>query len=269
MRKRRFTIRNVILVLFVSWILLPVAVMIVWTFTERWAWPDLLPQVISLRAVKELFGRGEMLAGIFLSSILISTVVAMLSVVIGTLTARALVLYEFKGKGFMHFMVVLPFMVPATVFAMGVQVTFIKMGLNNTAAGVILVHLICSLPYAVRLITDGTAAVGEKLEEQARVLGASVLQGFVKVTLPLLIPVLLSSFSMSYIVSFSQYFLTLLIGGGRIKTFTIIMVPYLQSGDRNIACVYSLIFFGVTLAVFAVFEKIAGLRGCLEGKDQG
>ena len=86
MRKRRFTIRNVILVLFVSWILLPVAVMIVWTFTERWAWPDLLPQVISLRAVKELFGRGEMLAGIFLSSILISTVVAMLSVVIGTLT---------------------------------------------------------------------------------------------------------------------------------------------------------------------------------------
>ena len=257
MRKRRFTIRNVILVLFVSWILLPVAVMIVWTFTERWAWPDLLPQVISLRAVKELFGRGEMLAGIFLSSILISTVVAMLSVVIGTLTARALVLYEFKGKGFMHFMAVLPFMVPATVFAMGVQVTFIKMGLNNTAAGVILVHLICSLPYAVRLITDGTAAVGEKLEEQARVLGASVLQGFVKVTLPLLIPVLLS------------YFLTLLIGGGRIKTFTIIMVPYLQSGDRNIACVYSLIFFGVTLAVFAVFEKIAGLRGCLEGKDQG
>lgn len=169
----------------------------------------------------------------------------------------------------MHFMAVLPFMVPATVFAMGVQVTFIKMGLNNTAAGVILVHLICSLPYAVRLITDGTAAVGEKLEEQARVLGASVLQGFVKVTLPLLIPVLLSSFSMSYIVSFSQYFLTLLIGGGRIKTFTIIMVPYLQSGDRNIACVYSLIFFGVTLAVFAVFEKIAGLRGCLEGKDQG
>lgn len=269
MRKRRFTIRNVILVLFVSWILLPVAVMIVWTFTERWAWPDLLPQVISLRAVKELLGRGEMLAGIFLSSILISTVVAMLSVVIGTLTARALVLYEFKGKGFMHFMAVLPFMVPATVFAMGVQVTFIKMGLNNTAAGVILVHLICSLPYAVRLITDGTAAVGEKLEEQARVLGASVLQGFVKVTLPLLIPVLLSSFSMSYIVSFSQYFLTLLIGGGRIKTFTIIMVPYLQSGDRNIACVYSLIFFGVTLAVFAVFEKIAGLRGCLEGKDQG
>lgn len=268
MRKKRSVTRNVILTLFVLWILLPVVVMAVWAFTERWAWPDLVPQVFSLRAVKELFGRGEALAGIFLSSIMISTVVAVLSASIGTLTARALVLYEFEGKGFMHFMAVLPFMVPATVFAMGIQVTFIKMGLNNTVAGVVLVHLICSLPYAVRLMTDGTTAVGERLEEQARVLGASVLQGFGKVTLPLLLPVLLSSFSMAYIVSFSQYFLTLLIGGGRVKTFTVVMVPYLQSGNRNIACVYSVIFFGVTLAVFTVFEKLAGVWGCLDGKEQ-
>ena len=35
------------------------------------------------------------------------------------------------------------------------------------------------------------------------------------------------------------------------------MVPYLQSGERNIACVYSVIFLGVTLEVFGVFEKIA------------
>ena len=70
-------------------------------------------------------------------------------------------------------MTILPFMVPATVFAMGVQITFIKMGLNNTVTGVILAHLICSLPYAVRLMMDGTEAVGNRLEEQARVLGAS------------------------------------------------------------------------------------------------
>ena len=149
-------------------------------------------------------------------------------------------------------------MVPATVFAMGIQTTFIKLGLNNTIPGVIISHLICSLPYAVRLLMDGTIAVGNGLEEQARVLGASAWKAFVKVTLPVLAPVMLSSFSMAYIVSFSQYFLTLLIGGGRIKTFTIVMVPYLQGGNRNIACVYSTIFFGITLLIFAFFEWIAG-----------
>ena len=73
-------------------------------------------------------------------------------------------------------------MVPATVFAMGIQITFIRMGLNNTVAGVILAHLIYSLPYAVRLIMDGTRAVGIALEEQARVLGAGPFQAFRRTT---------------------------------------------------------------------------------------
>lgn len=257
MEKKRVTFTNIILACFVFTILLPVAVMLAWTVTERWAWPDLIPQVFSVRAYEGILRKGGTLSGLFLSSIMISSVVAALSVVIGTLTARALVLYEFRGKGLIHFLTVLPFMVPATVFAMGIQITFIKMGLNNTVAGVAVSHLVCSLPYAVRLLTDGTAAVGDRLEEQARVLGASAVQAFVRVTLPVLVPVLLSAFSMSYIVSFSQYFLTLLIGGGQVRTFTVVMVPYLQSGERNIACAYSVIFLGITLAVFAVFEKIA------------
>ena len=100
-------------------------------------------------------------------------------------------------------------------------------------------------------------ASGKKLEEQARVLGASPVKAFVKVSLPILAPVIVSAVSMSYIVSFSQYFLTLLIGGGNVQTFTIVMVPYLQGGDRNIACVYSTIFLAVTLLVFTVFEALA------------
>ncbi len=257
MRKKKITVTNLILGCFVFIILLPVIVMLLWTVTERWAWPDLFPQVFSVRAFEGVFREGGTLSGLFLSSIMISSVVAVLSVTIGTMTARALVLYEFWGKGLVHFLTILPFMVPATVFAMGIQITFIRLGLNNTVTGVAVSHLICSLPYAVRLMMDGTAAVGDRLEEQARVLGASPSQAFVRVTLPVLVPVLLSAFSMSYIVSFSQYFLTLLIGGGQVKTFTVVMVPYLQSGERNIACVYSVIFLGITLMVFAGFEKAA------------
>lgn len=102
--------------------------------------------------------------------------------------------------------------------------------------------------------------VGNGLEEQARVLGATPWKAFYKVTLPMLAPVMLSSFSMAYIVSFSQYFLTLLIGGGQVKTFTIVMVPLLQGGNRNIASVYSTVFLGVTLLFLACSS---GRRGVL------
>lgn len=238
-------------------ILLPVLVMCVWIFTERWAWPDLLPQVFSTRALNQIFGRKEELLVVFASSILISTAVGILSILVGLVTSRALVCYEFFGKRIMYFFTILPFMVPATVFAMGVQVTFIKMGLNNRIFGVILAHLVCSLPYAIRLIMDGMEALGTGYEEQARVLGATPWKAFCKVTMPVLTPVLVSAMSMSYIVSFSQYFITLLIGGGAVKTFSIVMVPFLQSGDRNIACVYSALFLGVTMVMFVLFETIA------------
>lgn len=256
-RKKKIKVVHIVCGVMAAVILLPAAIMLVWVFTERWAWPDLVPQVFSMRALEEVLGRKEQLAGVFLSSIGISAAVAALSAAVALMTARALVLYDFPGKKLMAFFTILPFMVPATVFAMGVQVTFIRLGLNNTVPGVILAHLICSLPYAVRLIQDGSEAVGDRLEEQARVLGASGRQAFLRVTLPLLAPVILSAVSMSYIVSFSQYFLTLLIGGGNVRTFTIIMVPYLQGGDRNIACVYSAVFLGITLPVFAFFEGLA------------
>ena len=238
MKKRKSFITNIILAVLCASILIPAASLVVWVFTERWAWPGLFPQVLSDRAVMEIVRRKGELFSLMASSIMISSVVAVLSAAIGVLTSRALILYRFRGKDLMSFLTVLPLMVPATVFAMGIQITFIRMGLNNTVAGVILAHLIYSLPYAVRLIMDGTRAVGIALEEQARVLGAGPFQ--------------------AYIVSFSQYFLTLLLGGGRIKTFAVVMVPYLQSGSRNIACVYSILFMGITLLVFAVFERIAG-----------
>lgn len=265
MSKRTQIITKLILFIFILVILIPVATMLIWTFTERWAWPGLWPQVFSMRALEGILRNGRQLVQVFMSSVMISIVVAVLSVVVGTMTARALVFYEFKGKWIMYFFSILPFMVPATVFAMGIQITFIKMGFNNTIIGVIIAHLICSLPYAVRLLMDGTVAVGTKLEEQARVLGANPWKAFYKVTFPVLMPVILSSFSMAYIVSFSQYFLTLLIGGGQVKTFTIIMVPYLQSGERNIASIYSVIFLGITVIIFGVFEWIAGKLG----RDQG
>lgn len=259
MKESNSYLGKILLGIFIFLILFPILTMIVWVFTERWAWPDLLPQVFSTRALDEVFGRKEELIQLFASSIFISAVVGVLSVMIGTMTARALVLYDFAGKGFFYFLSMLPFLVPSTVFAMGIQVSFIRWGLSNTVTGVVVAHTICSLPYAVHLMIEGTEAVGNKLEEQARVLGAGPWKAFFKVTFPMLMPVMLASMSMSYIVSFSQYFITLLIGGGSVKTFAIVMVPYLQGGDRNIASIYSMIFLGLTLVVFAIFEGISKL----------
>ena len=237
-------------------IFLPVVLVLVWSVTERWPWPALLPEKISLRTINELLFGSAKLPRILLSSITLGLTVAAISTIIGIMTARATELYRFRGKGLIRQAAFLPLLVPGTVFAMGIQITLIRLGLSDTIAGVILVHLIAAVPYCITIMTDVTAAVGNRLEEQAMVLGADPFRAFFQVTVPGLLPGILSSMSMGFILSYSQYFTTLMVGGGRVKTIALVLVPYIQSGDRALSSVYSVAFVGSALLVFFLFETL-------------
>lgn len=247
---------NFFLYLVLFTILAPMAILLLWTFVSQWPWPNLLPEAYSLRAIKEVFAPHAKVFQVLYSSILLSLTVAILSAIIGTMTARALTLYDFVGKKLIEFLSLAPILVPGTVFAMGIHVVFIQMSLADTVLGVIIVHLIYTLPYSVNIMKDLTESIGEQMELQAYVLGASPLKSFIYITLPLLTPGIMASISMAYITSFSQYFITLLIGGGKVKTLSILMVPFIAKGDRSLGSAYALVFVISTLAVFVVINKI-------------
>lgn len=253
---KKHTMMKSVLAVTLLCILIPVAVMLLWSVTDRWPWPRLLPEHISLRTMKELFFGSAGLPGLLSSSMSLALVVAVLGTVIGIMTARATELYGFRGREAVYHLTFLPLLVPGTVFAMGIQITLIRLGLSDTVAGVILVHLIAAVPYCITIMTDVTRAVGKKLEEQAMVLGANPWRAFFAVTLPSLLPGILSSMSMGFILSYSQYFTTLMVGGGRVKTIALVLVPYIQSGDRSLSAAYSVAFVGSALAVFFVFETV-------------
>ncbi len=72
------------------------------------------------------------------------------------------------------------------------------------------------IPYAVFMLTDVFEIIGDKMEKQAKVLGANRYQCFFYVTLPLISSGIMSTVFMTFIISFSQYFLTFLIGEDRL-----------------------------------------------------
>lgn len=255
-RVRRHRGAGTFVVLHLACVLLPLGVVVAWAFTSSWPWPDLLPQSFSERGLAEIFAPTQKLAHVLAQSVGVALAVAALSTLVASLAARALTHHRFFGREAFRFATVLPFLIPTTVFAMGVQVAFIRAGLAGTVAGVVLAHTIVALPYAMTIMTDVTEAAGTRLEEQARVLGAGPFSTLVHVQLPLLLPGVLSASAMSYILSFSQYFLTLLIGGGAVKTLALTMFPYLASGDRTIASAYGVVFMVATLAVFLLFEVL-------------
>lgn len=235
-------------------ILIPMIILVLWIFVSRWPWPNMLPESYSLRSVVEIFSPHSKLFLSLFSSIILSLSVALLSVIVATMTARALVFYDFFGKGLIKFLSIAPILVPATVFAMGIHVVFIKVSLANTVLGVIIVHLIYTLPYSVSIMTNLTESIGKQMELQAYVLGVSPLKSFLHITLPLLTPGIVTSITMAYISSFSQYFITLFIGGGKVKSFNVLMVPFISKGDRSLGSAYALVFVISTLLVFLVID---------------
>ena len=201
---KRHPIFNLILAAAGLCILLPMALLLVWSAAARWPWPDLLPEEYSLRTVRELLFGTASLPALVGSSTLLALVVAVLGTAVGLLTARATELYDIPGKSLVRFGTFLPLLVPGTVFAMGIQITLIRLGLADTAAGVVLVHTIVAMPYCITILTDVTRAVGVKYEEQAAVLGAGPVRAFFQASLPALLPGVLSSMSMGFILSSSS-----------------------------------------------------------------
>lgn len=242
--------------LFLTFLLLPLVVIIIWSFTKNWPWPEIVPSHFGLRGWKYFFDPTSKSLNTLLFSILLSFVVTVATLTLTIPAAKALALYQFRGKKFIEIFIFAPIIVPTVAVAMGIHVQFIKMGLAGTFIGVVLIHLIPCIPYAVRILKSVFEIIGEKMEMQARVLGATSFKTFVYITFPMILPGVISAGSMVFIVSFSQYFLTFLIGGGKIITFSMQMFPYIQSGDRMMASVYSMMFVFTTLLFLFIIEKV-------------
>ena len=256
MRKIKSFISDIILYSALFLLIFPILIIITWSFAKVWSWPHILPMEFTLRGSKNLFRPGSQMLNTLLCSICLSIVVTLVTTAISIPAARALGLYNFKGKRLINMLVLAPIIVPTVSVSMGIHLIFMRIGLANTFLGVVLVQLLPCLPYGIRILTDVFEIVGDRLELQGKVLGANQLQSFFYITLPMIMPGILSAGSMVFIVSFSQYFLTFLIGGGRIMTLPLVMFPYIQGGDRVMASSYSLVFLITSLLFLIFLEKI-------------
>jgi putative spermidine/putrescine transport system permease protein len=256
MNKKSNTVFQLTMYILIFFLIFPLFVLVIWSFVKNWPWPDIVPHSLGLRGISDLLSPSSKALKTLLFSVWLSSVVTASTLLLSIPAAKAIGVYQFKGKKILQMVILAPIIVPPVAVAMGIHVAFIKLGLANTFWGVVLVHLIPCLPYGIRILANVFEIIGESMEMQARVLGANPLQTFMHVTLPLIVPGLVSAGSLIFIISMSQYFLTFLIGGGRIVTFSMLMFPYIQSGDRMMASVYSGVFIVTTLVFLVITEKI-------------
>jgi putative spermidine/putrescine transport system permease protein len=245
-------------------VLLPFVPLGLWAFSLRWYYPDLLPEQWGLRAWAYVFGTaGTQLTEALVQSVMVAAVTAILSVAGGVPAGRALGLYHFRGKDLLSMVLMLPILVPPLCVAMGLHLWLLRMGLAATFGGVVLIHLTACLPYAVFVMWGVFSNYNLEFEDQARSLGASSIKVVFQVMIPLTFPGIVVAALFSFLLSWSQYLSTLIIGGGKIITLPILLFALMGSGDRPVAAAVSIVFVIPALAALAVSARYLGSRRML------
>lgn len=227
----------------VAGVVVPFLPLLLWSVSDRWFYPGLWPQQWGVRAWTYVVSTagGQIMTGLY-QSVGLAAVTAAISLLIGVPAGRALGLYDFRGKDLVSVLLTLPVIVPPLCVAMGLHLWFIRLGLAETFAGVVLVHLTFCLPYTVFVMWGVFSNYNPDFEDQARSLGASAVSVIFRVMLPLTLPGIVVAGLFSFLLSWSQYLSTLIIGGGKLMTLPVILFSLMGSGDRPVAGAVSLVF---------------------------
>lgn len=173
-------------------------------------------------------------------------------------TGMALGGYEWRMKGVVVFFILLPILVPPLASTMGIHLTFIRLGLSDTMLGVFLIHLVPTVPYTAIILTSVFAERTGELEEAARTLGANLWQAFRYVTLLAVAPGVAVAGLFAFLISWGQYILTLLIGGGNIVTLPMLLFSTASGNDPVVTSALALVF--ALLAVLALVIALCYLK---------
>ncbi len=225
--------------LMVGGVLIPFIPLIIGSFAFRWTWPDLLPSKWwwEARATARLpqgwdyiFSPVSRVVESTGNTILIALIVTAICTIISLPAARVIAREKFRGKSFIEFFLLTPLIIPEIAVGLGILVTFIQLGLAGTYAGIVLVHLIPTIPYMVRVLTSVFQGLSRDYEEQARVLGAGPLQTLLRVTVPMILPGIIAGGLFAFLISSNIFLLTFFIGRGQIETLPTLLFSRVSGG---------------------------------------
>jgi spermidine/putrescine transport system permease protein len=127
------------------------------------------------------------------------------AVVLGVLASIALARRRFRAKPLVTALLLSPLVIPYVVFGISLLLLFHTIGLGRGTATVVIGHIVISLPYTILVLVPRLEQIDASLEEAAFDLGAGRLRTFRSITLPLIVPAVLSAFLIAFTTSFDEY----------------------------------------------------------------
>lgn len=262
-RKRLLTrtAEAVALVVLCLLIFAPMLGLLIWSVALRWYWPNLLPQEIGTDYWRQALGLDTSLAvgavsitGSLRTSLMLALLVVAIVMLLSTPVGYVLAKYRIPFKGAILLLFLLPQAFPQQPVFVNLLLLFTRLGLSGTFQGVLLVHLMVALVFAVWISTAAFKAVPPELEDAARSVGAGGLRTFFRITLPLAMPGLLAASVFVFLTSLDEFTGTFFIGLPFVSTLP--MLLYSSSGfNLQFASVIALVLLIPSILFMVIIER--------------
>ena len=237
----------------------PLVVGVLWSLVNPragWFPPSLVPPSLSLDNWRAMFSVPEM-GDAVVASLTIAPIVTVLCGALALPTGYALGRREVPFRRAIEFLVLAPIIMPGIVLATGLGSMFIRIGLEHTLAGVILVQTVVVLPFMIRIMTATFEAVPQDLIDAARNLGAGPLSLTGRVLIPLVAPGLFAGGVFTFIGSMEEFVLTFIVGSPDIRTLPVLLFAYLGGRSQifTYAAVVTIVLLAPTILLLFLAER--------------
>jgi ABC-type spermidine/putrescine transport system permease subunit II len=189
----------------------PIVIIVVVSFnaTEFIQFP---PRAWSLRWYRNYFGSRQWVEPTLLS-LRVAAVTTVLATVLGTTAAIGLTRGRFRWRRAIEFFFVSPMVVPTIVLAIGLYLLFARFKLVGQPVALYLAHTIVAAPLVIVIVSAALRTTDPAVELAARSLGAGYVRALWHVTLPAILPAVISGAAFAFLVSFDEVVLAIFLGG--------------------------------------------------------
>lgn len=216
------------------------------------------PRGLSLRWYANILNRDGFLRAFQLSMVL-GALSALVSVLAGTLAALAVVRYRFPGRDALVTLLLSPLIVPGVVIGMAFLVSFAALGVFRSFPSLFVLHVVLTLPFAVRVVVGSLTRFKVSLEEAARVLGAPPWRAFLTVTVPVIRTGMVAAAIFAFVTSFDNFTASQFLVWDR-STLPVEIYSYVRTeNDPTVAAICTLLVVGVS-AVVVVLDRYVGIE---------
>ena len=219
--------------------------------------PEIMPKKWSLEWYLQAFAN-ENVIHYFLNSLYIASIVMVVDMLVGTLTAYSLTRFRYKGRKVLMMSVLASYFIPPIMLMLPLYRIMAGFHLTGSHVGVIIGHLTITLPFSVWLLISFFRKLPREIDEAAVIDGANEWQVFSLIDFPLCISGVLSTGIMAFIMSWNEFLLSsVLVNKESMKTLTVGISNYISSThiDWGIIMALGTITTIPVVILFALVQK--------------